>query len=77
MDDNEFVTIVHPKVGESEVLWESVDVWERRGWSVKKDSTPKPVQKPVTETTSKENVEQSNQTSVAPAPLSISAKQED
>jgi len=73
MEDEEFVTIVHPKVGESEVLWESVEVWERRGWSVKKDSAPKPK----VETTSKENVEQSNQTSVAPAPLSISATQED
>jgi len=73
MSKTKFVTIVNDSIGaESQVLPETVRAWESAGWKVKDDSS-----KPSVETTSKQNVTQSDTTDDAPAPLQISATQED
>lgn len=40
------IKIVHPEFGESEILSESLHVWEKRGWSVPSAKVVAPVAVP-------------------------------
>lgn len=41
------IRIVHPEFGESEILSESLHVWEKRGWSVPSAKVVAPVATPI------------------------------